>query len=150
MRDPEVPHPSPTTSAVAYERSALVAGVLALFGLQLGAVFSSAFQAGLDRTEQKVHLAAIALVALAITALLTPTAYLHQLDPADSLSRVTRVTRRALQLGMLALAIAIPLDVFVAACVILRGQIAIALGLAAPVLFFVMWFVIPAAQGRAR
>ena len=124
----------------------LLPGVLALFGVQLLVVFSAAFQEGLDRTEQLVHLTAIALVALAIAALVTPVAFLRAVDPSGTSPGIVRVTRRSLGTTLVALAIAIPLEVFLAACVILRDRLAIALGAVALVLFFALWFVIPLAR----
>jgi hypothetical protein len=124
----------------------LLPGVLAFFGLQLLTVFSSAFQDGLDRTEQRVHLVAIVFVALAIAALLTPAAYLWRVDSSGTSPEIVHVTRRSLVAAMLALAIAIPIEVFLAACVILRGPLAIALGIGALALFFALWFVIPWAR----
>jgi len=121
----------------------LLPGVLALFGVQLLVVFSSAFQEGLDRTEQLVHLAAIVLVALAIAALLTPAAFLRAIDPSGTSPAMLRVTRRSLATTLLSLAIAIPLEVFLAACVIFRDRLAIALGAVTLVLFFALWFVVP-------
>jgi uncharacterized protein DUF6328 len=132
-----------------HEGATILPGVFALFGFQLLIVFSSAFQDGLDRTEQRVHLIAIALVALAIAALLTPAAaFLRRVDPSGMSTAGNRVTRRSLVAALLSLAIAIPLEVFLAACVILRGQLAIALGIVALVLFFALWFVIPLARNR--
>ena len=74
MDHTDPPRGIPSAGPMPHEGATLLPGVLALFGFQLLIVFSSAFQDGLDRTEQRVHLVAIALVALAIAALLTPAA----------------------------------------------------------------------------
>ena len=132
-----------STSVMPHLGATLLPGIVALFGVQLLVVFSAAFQEGLDRTEQLVHLAAIALVALAIAALLTPAAFLGGVDPSGTSPGIVRVTRRSLVTTLLSLAIAIPLEIFLAACVILRGRLAIALGAVALVLFFALWFVVP-------
>ena len=128
-----------------HERATLLPGVLALFGFQLLTVFSPAFQDRLDRTEQRVHLVAIALVALAIATLMMPVAYLPGVGTSGPSAGHMRATRRSLIATMVALAIAIPLEVFLAACVILRGQLAIALGGVALALFFALW-VVPLAR----
>lgn len=128
-----------------HERATLLPGVLALFGFQLLTVFSPAFQDRLDRTEQRVHLVAIALVALAIATLMMPVAYLPGVGTSGPSAGRMRATRRSLIATMVALAIAIPLEVFLAACVILRGQLAIALGGVALALFFALW-VVPLAR----
>jgi hypothetical protein len=132
-----------------HERATLLPGVLALFGIQLLAVFSSVFQDGLDRTEQRVHLVSIVLVAVTIAALVMPGAYLRE-ERSGVPPAVIRGTRRALQAAMLLLAIAIPLEVFLAACVILRGQLAIALGIVALALFLILWVVVPFARRGAN
>jgi hypothetical protein len=128
------------------ERRTLLPGVLALFGLQFVAVFTSGFQDGLDGTEQGVHLAAIALVALALAALVSPAATLQQAGPSEAPLDGGHAGRRSAVTAMLSLGIAIPLELFLAACVILRGPIAIALGIAALALFLGLWFVLPLAR----
>lgn len=146
MDHTEPPHGSRTESLLLHQCAALLPSVVALFGFQLLVVFSTAFQEGLDRTEQRVHLVAIVLVALAIAVLLMPAAFIRRVDPSSMSSGLIHVTRRSLVAAFLSLAIAIPLEVFLAACVILRGQLAIALGVVALVLFVALWFVIPLAR----
>jgi hypothetical protein len=146
MDHTEPPHPSPTAHPMLHERATLVPGVLALFGFQLLAVFSSSFQDGLDGMEQRVHLVAIALVALAIAALLMPTASLRQAGQPGLSPGAMHATRRPLVAAMLALALAIPLEVFLAACVILRDRLAFAVGGVALAVFLTLWVVVPFAR----
>ncbi|HSR65457.1 MAG TPA: DUF6328 family protein, partial [Xanthomonadaceae bacterium] len=56
-------------------------GMQALFGFQLIVVFSERFGVELTHGEQRVHLLAIGLVALAIALIMTPAAYHRQTDP---------------------------------------------------------------------
>jgi uncharacterized protein DUF6328 len=141
MDHTEPPHPSPSAHPMLHERATLVPGVLALFGFQLLAVFSSSFRDGLDRTEQRVHLVAILLVALAIAALLMPAASLPRAGPPGSAPGAMHAPRRSLVSAMLALALAIPLELFLAACVILRDRLAFAVGGVALAVFLTLWVV---------
>jgi hypothetical protein len=61
-------------------------GIQALFGFQLIAVFNSSFSQVLDPFEQKLHLCALFLTAMAIAFVITPAAYHRQ----TSSSKVTR------------------------------------------------------------
>lgn len=145
---PESPHAISAENPILHERRTLLSSVLALFGFQLLTVFTSAFGEGLDRTEQRVHLVAMSLVALALAALLTPAAYFRRSNPSGIASEDLHITRRSLVITRLSLAIAIPLELFLAACVILRGPNAISLGIVALAVFFALWFVLPLARGR--
>ena len=56
-------------------------GVQALFGFQLIAVFNTGFAEKLSHGEQRVHLLALALVAMAGALIMTPAAYHRQTSP---------------------------------------------------------------------
>jgi hypothetical protein len=122
----------------------VIPGVQALFGFQLIAVFNQPFFEILDPEEQKLHLLALGLVALAIALLMSPAAY-HRLVEPDRISRafVTYATR-VLAGAMLPLALAIAIDVYLVSDTILRSPAGSAL-LASCVLFtfLMLWFVYP-------
>src|SRR4051812_37057415 len=70
----------PLTKAAEYlldECRMVLPGIQALFGFQLIAVFSPAFEQKLNASEQRLHLLAIALVATAVAVIMTPAA-LHR------------------------------------------------------------------------
>jgi hypothetical protein len=50
-------------------------GIQALFGFQLIVVFNATFDEKLSRGEQRIHLLAIAMIAIAIGIIMTPAAF---------------------------------------------------------------------------
>jgi hypothetical protein len=123
-------------------------GIQVLFGFQLATVFSSGFTTLLDHGEQRLHLLAIALVAIAIALIMTPAAYHRQTEPEHASEAFIRVSTRLLLASMPPLAVAICLDFFLVARVILGNGIlgdGLVAWLAAGLLmvFAGLWFVLP-------
>jgi hypothetical protein len=128
-------------------------GVQALFGFQLIAVFNQPFFAVLSAAERELHLAALVLVSLSVALVMAPAAYHRQAEPQRVSARFVAYASRMLMLAMVTLMIAVPLDVYVIARVILAAPplaAAIAAGVFAA--FGTAWFVIPwrARTVRAR
>src|SRR5262245_54837443 len=95
-------------------------GVQALFGFQLIAVFSAGFADELSPFEQKLHLAALALVAMAGALIMTPAA-LHRISGSRVASdRFLEVAGRLMLASMPALLLGMALDFFLIARVILK------------------------------
>lgn len=119
-------------------------GIQALFGFQLIAVFNSSFAERLSPGEQRLHLIAIALVALAVAIIMTPAAA-HRQMCAGSMTRAFIVTSTRLLLwSMCPLALGICLDFYLVARLILGGGALVpilATGLL--VVFVVLWFLMP-------
>ena len=132
-----------TANSILDECRMVLPGVQALFGFQLVIVFTSVFDQRLDPLEQRLHLVAIALIALSIAAFMTPAAYLRQAHAYTITPEFARISTRSLLLGVLSLAIGISLDFFLVACVILRGPIAILLGIGLLAVFLALWVVLP-------
>jgi hypothetical protein len=124
-------------------------GVQALFGFQLIAVFSQGFSEKLSGPQQELHLAALALVALAGALIMTPAALHRQSGPREASARFLRVGGRLLLSSMLPLTAGIGIDFYLIARVIL-GDAGIAAMLAAGlvVFFAVCWFAFPRAYRR--
>jgi len=120
-------------------------GIQALLGFQLIVVFSPGFDTKLGPFEQRLHLVAIALVAVAVAIIMTPAAYSRQTEPRAVTERFIRISTRLLLLSMLPLAVAISLDFFLIAGIIVPGAAAILAALLFLV-FFVLWFVLPRAR----
>lgn len=123
-------------------------GIQALFGFQMVAVFDNRFADALTSTEQRVHLVAILCVTIAIALLMAP-AVLHRSREPEAVSRrFVTISSRLLMCAMAPLAVAILLDVYLVARVIVndRGVALLAAALAF-VGFFSLWIVMPA---RAR
>ena len=119
-------------------------GIQALFGFQLIAVFNRPFFELLTPAEQRLHLASLLLVTLSVALVMAPVAYHRQAEPDRVSSRFVAYASRVLMLAMAALAMALPLDVYVIARVII-DRIGLATVIAALVtaVFVLVWFVVP-------
>ena len=119
-------------------------GIQALLGFQLVAVFDADFAERLTSGEQRLHLAAVALVALAVALVVTPAALHRQADPRTVTERFLRVGSRLLVASMLPLAAAIAAEVYIAARLVLgAGAVSTAIAPATLGLFLLLWFVLP-------
>ena len=119
-------------------------GVQALFGFQLIAVFNAGFDAKLSGAEQKLHLAALALVAIAGALIMTPAALHRQSGPQEASARFLRVGGRLLLCSMPALMLGIGIDFFLIARLVLgEVDLAATAACALVLLFATCWFVFP-------
>jgi uncharacterized membrane protein YdcZ (DUF606 family) len=136
--------PKDALSQTLDEARMVLPGVQALFGFQLIAVFSDGFGRLLSQAEQSLHLAAIALVTIAIALVMTPAAYHRQVDPRRATPALIRLASGFVSGGMLPLAAAISIDLDLVSRVITESVwIAAAIGGAAFVLFLALWFAFP-------
>jgi hypothetical protein len=118
-------------------------GIQALFGFQLIAVFSPRFSEVLTLGEQRLHLAAIALVALAVGLIMTPAAY-HRRMPREVTDGFVRLSTRLLLSSMLPLALSIAVDVYLIARVTLDDErAALTVGGVLFITYCALWFVLP-------
>ena len=119
-------------------------GVQALFGFQLIAVFNSPFFDKLTHAEQRVHLLALAMVAIAVALIMSPASYHRQTNPRATSADFIRLGGRLLLIAMVPLLLGIGLDFYLIARIVLGScgfAAAEAIGL---VLFFVLcWFALP-------
>jgi hypothetical protein len=125
-------------------------GVQAIFGFQLIAVFQQKFGEELDKPYQCLHLAALVLVALSATLIMTPAAY-HRAQGSRHVSeRFLHTSSRLLLFALAPLALGLSLDVFLLGKLVL-GRDTIAAVLAAFVFgaMVFMWYVFPHAAHRA-
>jgi hypothetical protein len=124
-------------------------GIQALFGFQLIAVFSPGFETKLDHRAQELHLVAIGLVATAVALIMTPAAYNRQTGLHEISEAFLRISSRLLLTSMLPLALAICLDFYLIAGIILnRGASLLATALFA--VFVVFWFLLPRTRALQR
>jgi hypothetical protein len=141
------------TSHLLEECRMVLPGLQALFGFQLICVFSTGFVERLASSEQRLHLLALALVAIAGALVMAPAAYHRQTRPREVSARFLLLGSRLLLWALVPLMIGIGLDFYLIARVILGGRIlsgVLAGGLVA--LFSVLWFGLPriaATRGRA-
>ena len=131
------------TKAAIEEVRMVLPGMQALFGFQLIAVFNQRFDQ-LSASLRLTHLAALILVAIAIALVMAPAAF-HRIAERGWVSRhLIDLTSNFLTSGMLALFVALMLEVGVVSTVVLHSALIsglISAGLA--VVFALCWFVFP-------
>jgi hypothetical protein len=104
-----------------------------------------------DPLEQQVHLIAVALVALAVSLVMTPAAYHRQTHP-DKISRhFILVSSRFLLWSMFPLLAAICIEFYLLARLVLHNTVlSVLFALILAVLFIVPWFLLPRIRGLQR
>jgi hypothetical protein len=118
-------------------------GIQALFGFQLIAVFNSGFSEKLTPFEQRIHLLAIVLVAIAVALIMTPAA-LHRASGATAVHEtVLRLSSRLLRCSMAPLAISISLEFYLIARIITESQLVPVIAGALFTIFVFLWYVLP-------
>jgi uncharacterized protein DUF6328 len=129
----------------------ILPGLQALLGFQLVAVFSSAFDTVLSPTEQRIHLLALGLLAIAGALVMTPAAYHRQTRPRQVSAHFLFLSGRLLLTALVPLMFGIALDFYVIARVI-TGNVMLSAVLAAGLVVFVagLWFVFPQWHQRAK
>jgi hypothetical protein len=132
------------------EARTVLPGIQALFGFQLIAVFNRPFF-DLDRSDRVVHLAALLLVAIAIGLIMAPAAS-HRLSEPGVVSRHwIGLASRDIAWAMVALMVAIGLDVYLVALMISgEAALAVALGTASATILGWLWFGVPLLRRRRR
>ncbi|WP_166212426.1 DUF6328 family protein [Cognatiluteimonas telluris] len=132
-----------TVSYLLEECRIVLPGIQVLFGFQLATVFTNRFATALGAGEQRLYLLSIGLIALAIALIMTPAAYHRQAEPQQVSQGFVRVSTVLLLASMPPLAIAICLDFYLVARLVLgAGPVSwLAGGLFA--VFVGLWFVLP-------
>ena len=122
----------------------ILPGLQALLGFQLIAVFSAAFEDRLSPGEQRIHLLALALLAIAGALVMAPAAYHRQTRPRQVSEHFLLLSGRLLLTALVPLMLGIALDFYLIARVIL-GEVFLSLALASCLVVFVsgLWFVFP-------
>jgi hypothetical protein len=152
----DFPHPTgdarprtiglPLDKAVEYlleECRIVLPGIQVLFGFQLATVFTERFAQALGAGEQRLHLLATGLVAIAIALIMTPAAYHRQTEPQHASQDFIRVSTRLLLASMPPLAVAICLDFYLVARIILGDGIVAWLAGGVFAMFALLWFGLP-------
>lgn len=125
-------------------------GIQALLGFQLIAVFSPGFDEKLGLAEQRVHLAAIAMVAAAVAIIMAPAAYHRQTGLREVTETFVRLCTRLLLISMLPLALGICLDFYLIAGILFSGWISALLTAGLLGVFVALWFLLPRATALQR
>jgi hypothetical protein len=119
-------------------------GIQALFGFQLIAVFNAPFWEKLSASEQRLHLLALGLLAVAIALVMTPAAYHRQVEPETVSRNFVLLSTRVLRWSLVPLAGAICLDLYLISRLILHSQIAgLFVSSLVLVVFIALWAVLP-------
>lgn len=119
-------------------------GIQALFGFQLVTVFNSTFQEKLSSTEQYLHLAAIALVAIAVALVMAPAALHRQTSPQAATESFIKTASRLLLLSMFPLPLGIAIDFYLIGRLILQNEfMSLLLSVGLLLVFAALWFVLP-------
>ena len=133
-----------TVSQILEEARMILPGVQTLFGFQLIVVFNQRFQDRLSPTEQRLHLIAMALIAVAAGLLMAPAAYHRRAEPESVSRRFVRLSTRLLAWSTYPLLAGIVVDFYLVATLITADD-TLSLVLAA-LLFLVLallWLVLP-------
>jgi Family of unknown function (DUF6328) len=138
----ELPLPEAVTHLLEECRMVLP-GVQALFGFQLIAVFNSGF-GELSAAEQRLHLLALALVAVAGALVMAPAAYHRQTGPLRVSESFVTLGGRLLLSSMIPLMLGIGLDFYLIARMILASRfISLFLAVVLVSVFSSLWFLLP-------
>jgi hypothetical protein len=127
----------------------VIPGIQALFGFQLIAVFNQGFDEKLSNVGQNVHLAAMTLTALSMAIVMSPAA-LHRLaEPKQVSERFLWLASNLILAGMVPLAVAIGLDSYVVASIVLGRELpAVVVGIVLMVVFAWLWLLLPVRELR--
>ena len=124
-------------------------GIQALFGFQLIAVFNQGFGEKLSHAQQLLHLVGLVLTTLAMAFVMTPAALHRQAEPKAVSDRFLWLASNMVLAGMFPLALAVGLDAYVVASVVLHNDaIAAILAVGLVVIFAVLWLVLPRREHR--
>jgi len=152
--DPSQPKPLSLAKAVSYlleECRIVLPGIQVLFGFQLIVVFSQRFATALTPHEQRLHLLATALVAVATALIMAPAAYHRQNGPQQISQSLLRVSTWLLLASLPPLAIAVSLDFYLVARVVMGDGSVAWMGGVLLAIFTALWLVLPqAARWRNR
>ena len=119
-------------------------GIQALFGFQLIAVFSEVFGEKLSQHAQYLHLAAIVLTALSMALVMTPAALHRQAEPCELSERFVWMASKMVLAGMWPLALAVGIDAYVVASIVLeKDSLAALIAAALLASFGALWLLLP-------
>lgn len=122
-------------------------GLQALLGFQLIAVFNERFAHDLDGFEQRLHVLAMCLVALAVGLVMTPAAYHRNQGSRDISDTFIHVSSVLLLASMVPLALGLSIDFhLIARLVFGEAGLATIFGAGLFALLMTLWFVFPRAH----
>ena len=124
-------------------------GIQALFGFQMIAVFNQGFGEKLSHAQQLLHLVAIVLTTLAMALVMTPAALHRQAEPTSVSERFLWLASNVVLAGMFPLALAVGLDAYVVASIVLHNDaLAAVLAVVLLAVFIFLWLILPRRERR--
>ena len=145
--NPEQKETLPLPEAVTHlleECRMVLPGLQALLGFPFIAIFNAGFDAKLTPTEQRLHLLALGLVALAGALVMAPASYHRQTGPQEVSTHFLTLASRLLLGAMVLLVLGIGIDFYVIARVILSNHwLSVLLTLVLVSVFVYVWFLLP-------
>ena len=144
---PEQKETLPLPEAVTHlleECRMVLPGLQALLGFQFIAIFNAGFSEKLTPTEQRLHLFALGLVAVAGALVMAPASYHRQTGPREVSTHFLTLASRLLLGAMILLLLGIGIDFYVIAHVILANRwLSVLLTLVLVSVFVYVWFLLP-------
>lgn len=125
-------------------------GLQVLFGFQLAVVFSDRFAKVLSPAHQGLHLLAMGLVAVAVAVIMTPAAYHRQAEPQEVSEGFVLLSTWLLLASMPLLAVAICLEFYVVAQVVLEGAVVAWIAAGLLTVFLALWLILPWVASRRQ
>src|SRR5207244_13567602 len=113
-------------------------------------VFSPGFELKLSGHEQGAHLAAIALVAVAVAMIMTPAALHRRAGAREVTIRFIRVSTRLLVWTMFPLALSLCIDFYLIPHVLAGAAVAASLTCALFAVFVFFWLILPRLESLQR
>ena len=146
VRDDEVEKPplGDTVKNILEEARMLLPGIQTLFGFQLIVVFNQTFQDRLSSVEQDLHLAAMAMVAVAGALVMTPASYHRRAEPETISRSFVRLSTRLLAWSLYPLMLGITTDFYLVATLITTNDLlSLLLALGLLLILATLWLIMP-------
>ena len=118
-------------------------GIQALFGFQLIAVFNARFPELLSSLEQKLHLAAIGLIAVAVMLIMTPAAYHRHAGAQKVTQRFIDISTLLVLASMPPLAVSLCAEFYLVSRIITNQTTAAFMAALLFGLVLMFWFILP-------
>ncbi|MFP4165279.1 MAG: DUF6328 family protein [Chitinispirillaceae bacterium] len=142
----------PKTEAVKYllqESRMILPGLQVLFGFQLIVVFNGNFYEFLSYPEQILHVIAMGLVAVAITLVIAPAAFLHYQGERMISDRFINMSSWLMSGGMVPLSIAVVIEFYLVIRVVINiAWVSFVSAAVLAILTVFFWFLLPRIHAR--
>jgi hypothetical protein len=126
------------------EARMVLPGIQALLGFQLIAVFNEGFANRLGSAEQRLHLVAILLVALATGLVMTPAAYHRQAMQRAVSDAFLRLGSRLVSAALVPLAVGLSIEIFIVSRLVTESLVAsVAIGIVTLAVLMGLWLAFP-------